>query len=36
MPARVANFGAGARTGAGWLGLDVATDLVREFWPRKR
>jgi hypothetical protein len=35
MPARVANFGAGARTGAAWLGLDVATDLVREFWPRK-
>jgi hypothetical protein len=36
MPARVANFGAGARTGAGWLALDVGTDLVREFWPRKR
>ena len=36
MPARVANFGAGARTGAGWLGLDIGTDLVREFWPRKR
>ena len=36
MPARVANFGAGARTGAGWLALDVGTDLVREFWPRKQ
>ena len=36
MPARVANFGAGARTGAGWLGLDIGTDLVREFRPRKR
>ena len=35
MPARVANFGAGARTGASWLGLDVGTDLVREFWPHK-
>jgi hypothetical protein len=35
MPARVANFGAGMRTGGGWLGLDVGTDLVREFWPRK-
>ena len=36
MPARVANFGAGMRTGAGWIGLDVGTDLVREFWPRQR
>jgi hypothetical protein len=36
MPARVANFGAGVRTGAGGLALDVGSDLVREFWPRKR
>jgi hypothetical protein len=36
MPARVANFGAGARTGAGWLALDVGGNLVQEFWPRKR
>ena len=36
MPARVANFGAGVRTSAGTLGLDVGMNLVREFWPRKR
>ena len=36
MPARVANFGAGARTSGGTLGLDVAANLFREFWPRKR
>jgi hypothetical protein len=36
MPARVANFGAGVRTGGGWLALDVGTDLFREFWPRRR
>jgi hypothetical protein len=36
MPARVANFGAGVRTSGGTLGLDVGTDLFREFWPRKR
>jgi len=35
MPARVANFGAGVRTSGGTLGLDVGTDLLREFWPRK-
>ena len=36
MPARLANFGAGVRTSGGTLGLDVGTDLFREFWPRKR
>jgi hypothetical protein len=36
MPARLANFGAGIRTSGGTLGLDVGTDLFREFWPRKR
>jgi hypothetical protein len=36
MPARVANFGAGARTGGGWLALDVGMNLAHEFWPRKR
>jgi hypothetical protein len=36
MPARLANFGAGVRSSGGTLGLDVGTDLVREFWPRKR
>jgi hypothetical protein len=36
MPARLANFGAGMRTSGGTLGLDVGTDLFREFWPRKR
>jgi hypothetical protein len=36
MPARVANFGAGVRTAGGNLGLDVGTDLLREFWPSKR
>jgi hypothetical protein len=36
MPARVATFGAGARNTGATLGLDVGTDLVREFWPRKR
>jgi hypothetical protein len=36
MPARVANFGAGVRTGGGWLAIDVGTDLFREFWPRKK
>ena len=36
MPSRLANFGAGVRTSGGTLGLDVGSDLVREFWPRKR
>src|SRR5450756_646194 len=36
MPARLANFGAGVRTSGGTLGVDVGTDLFREFWPRKR
>jgi hypothetical protein len=36
MPARVANFGAGVRTSAGTLGLDVGMNLMHEFWPRKR
>jgi hypothetical protein len=36
MPARVATFGAGMQSFGGTLGLDVGTDLVREFWPRKR
>ena len=36
MPDRVANFGSGMLTTGGTLGLDVGTDLVREFWPRKK
>jgi hypothetical protein len=36
MPARVANFGSGVWTSSGTLGLDLGSDLVREFWPHKR
>lgn len=36
MPERVATFRAGIQTFGGTLGLDVGTDLVKEFWPRKR